>query len=89
MAKKNYEQLAKEVVDKVGGIENINSLFHCVTRLRFKLKETSKADKESIKNIKGVLTVVEGNGCLTPDAIPKQWSKISQNLSSLFVGLSA
>ncbi|BCZ45604.1 PTS beta-glucoside transporter subunit EIIBCA [Clostridium gelidum] len=62
MAKKNYEQLAKEVVDKVGGIENINSLFHCVTRLRFKLKETSKADKESIKNIKGVLTVVEGNG---------------------------
>lgn len=62
MAKKNYEQLAKEVVDKVGGKENINSLFHCVTRLRFKLKDTSKADKESIKNIKGVLTVVEGNG---------------------------
>jgi len=62
MAKKNYEQLAKEVVSKVGGVENINSLFHCVTRLRFKLKDTSKADKESIKNIKGVLTVVEGNG---------------------------
>jgi len=62
MAKKNYEQLAREVVNKVGGVENINSLFHCVTRLRFKLKDTSKADKESIKNIKGVLTVVEGNG---------------------------
>jgi len=62
MAKKNYEQLAKEVVNNIGGVENINSLFHCVTRLRFKLKDTSKADKESIKNIKGVLTVVEGNG---------------------------
>ncbi|AVK49377.1 PTS beta-glucoside transporter subunit EIIBCA [Clostridium sp. MF28] len=62
MAKKNYEQLAKEVVNKVGGVENINSLFHCVTRLRFKLKDTSKADKESIKNLQGVLTVVEGNG---------------------------
>lgn len=62
MAKKNYEQLAEEVISKVGGVENINSLFHCVTRLRFKLKDTSKADKESIKNIKGVLTVVEGNG---------------------------
>lgn len=61
MAKKNYDQLVREVVDKVGGVENINSLFHCVTRLRFKLKDTSKADKESIKNIKGVLTVVEGN----------------------------
>lgn len=62
MAKKNYDQLAREVVNKVGGVENINSLFHCVTRLRFKLKDTSKADKESIKKIKGVLTVVEGNG---------------------------
>lgn len=62
MAKKNYEQLAKEIVSKVGGVENINSLFHCVTRLRFKLKDTSKADKESIKNLTGVLTVVEGNG---------------------------
>lgn len=62
MANKNYDQLVREVVDKVGGVDNINSLFHCVTRLRFKLKDTSKADKESIKNIKGVLTVVEGNG---------------------------
>ncbi len=62
MAKKNYDQLAKDVVSKVGGVENINSLFHCVTRLRFKLKDTSKADKESIQKMKGVLTVVEGNG---------------------------
>lgn len=62
MAKKNYDQLAKEIVSKVGGVENINSLFHCVTRLRFKLKDTSKADKELINNLTGVLTVVEGNG---------------------------
>jgi PTS system beta-glucosides-specific IIC component len=62
MAKKNYDQLAKDIVSKVGGVENINSLFHCVTRLRFKLKDTSKADKESINNLTGVLTVVEGNG---------------------------
>lgn len=62
MAKKNYDSLAKEIVKKVGGVENINSLFHCVTRLRFKLKDSSKADKEAIKDIQGVLSVVEGNG---------------------------
>ena len=62
MAKKNYDSLAKEIVEKVGGVENINSLFHCVTRLRFKLKDSSKADREAIKNIQGVLSVVEGNG---------------------------
>ncbi|MGG7213172.1 beta-glucoside-specific PTS transporter subunit IIABC [Clostridium nigeriense] len=62
MAKKNYDSLAKEVVEKVGGVGNINSLFHCVTRLRFKLKDSSKADREAIKNIQGVLSVVEGNG---------------------------
>jgi beta-glucoside PTS system EIICBA component len=62
MAKKNYDSLAKEVVKKVGGVENINSLFHCVTRLRFKLKDSSKADREAIKDIQGVLSVVEGNG---------------------------
>lgn len=62
MAKKNYDSLAKEVIEKVGGVENINSLFHCVTRLRFKLKDSSKADREAIKDIQGVLSVVEGNG---------------------------
>lgn len=62
MGEKNYEQLTKEIVDKVGGVENINSLFHCVTRLRFKLKNPIKADKEGIKKLKGVLAVVEGNG---------------------------
>lgn len=62
MAKKNYQSLAKEIVKEVGGVENISSLFHCVTRLRFKLKDESLVNKDVIKKIKGVLTVVEGNG---------------------------
>lgn len=62
MAKKNYDNLAKAVVEKVGGVSNINSLFHCVTRLRFKLKDISKADKKAIENMDGVLSVVVGNG---------------------------
>ncbi|ETA82350.1 beta-glucoside-specific PTS transporter subunit IIABC [Youngiibacter fragilis] len=62
MAKKNYETLANEIITGVGGADNVASLFHCVTRLRFKLKDLTKANKESISKIKGVLTVVEGNG---------------------------
>lgn len=62
MAKKNYETLAKGIITGVGGADNVASLFHCVTRLRFKLKNLAKANKESISKIKGVLTVVEGNG---------------------------
>ncbi|MCC0782836.1 PTS glucose transporter subunit IIA [Clostridioides sp. ES-S-0108-01] len=62
MAKKDYRDLAKKIVKEVGGVENVNSLFHCVTRLRFKLKDESLANKEVIKKISDVLTVVEGNG---------------------------
>lgn len=62
MAKKNYDNLANSVIEKVGGTQNINSLFHCVTRLRFKLKDVSKADKKAIENMEGVLSVIEGNG---------------------------
>ena len=44
-----YENLAQEIVEKVGGEANINSLTHCITRLRFKLKDESKADTEFLK----------------------------------------
>ena len=36
-----YEKLAKDIIKNVGGKENVNSLTHCVTRLRFKLKDGS------------------------------------------------
>ncbi|WP_242877131.1 beta-glucoside-specific PTS transporter subunit IIABC [Fusibacter sp. 3D3] len=60
--KKNYEALSKQIIENVGGINNIISLYHCVTRLRFKLKEDSKANKAALEKIEGVLSVVEGNG---------------------------
>lgn len=44
-----YENLAKEILENVGGKENINSLTHCVTRLRFRLKDESKANDEALK----------------------------------------
>lgn len=62
MSQKNYDNLAKEIIDNVGGVENINGLTHCVTRLRFVLKDDAKANEEQLKTLKGVLTIVKGNG---------------------------
>lgn len=54
--------LAKEILKNVGGESNIDSLVHCVTRLRFKLVDNNKANKDNIKNLEGVLSVVESGG---------------------------
>lgn len=60
---KNYDALSKRIIDHVGGTENIISLYHCITRLRFKLKDENIAQKntDEIKKIPGVLSVVEAN----------------------------
>ena len=57
-----YENLAKEILENVGGKENINSLTHCVTRLRFRLKDESKANDEALKSNPGVVTVMKSAG---------------------------
>ncbi len=57
-----YGELAKEVVKQVGGKENVISLTHCITRLRFKLKDESKANDEVLKNMNGVVTVMKSGG---------------------------
>ncbi len=41
-----YKALAQDILSRVGGKENIVSLVHCATRLRFKLKDNGKADAE-------------------------------------------
>ena len=46
----------------VGGTETVASASHCITRLRLKLKDVSKADKAKIESINGVLSVVEAGG---------------------------
>lgn len=57
-----YENLAKEIIKNVGGKENINGLTHCITRLRFKLKDESKANDDILKNMDGVVTVMHSAG---------------------------
>lgn len=57
-----YEQLAKDILKNVGGKENIISLAHCITRLRFKLKDEKRANTDVLKNMDGVVTVVQSGG---------------------------
>ncbi len=57
-----YEDLAKEIVKNVGGKENVSSLTHCITRLRFKLKEESRANDDVLKKMEGVVTVMKSGG---------------------------
>ena len=57
-----YKALAQDILNRVGGKENIVSLVHCATRLRFKLKDNGKADAEGLKANPGVIMVVESGG---------------------------
>lgn len=58
----SYQVLAKEIVRLVGGEQNIISVVHCATRLRFTLKDHSQADKDSLGKLDGILSVVENSG---------------------------
>ena len=44
--KMDYESIAKKILQRVGGKENVISLVHCMTRLRFVLKDDSIPDKD-------------------------------------------
>ncbi|MGG0480679.1 beta-glucoside-specific PTS transporter subunit IIABC [Priestia megaterium] len=58
----SYDKLAKDILQFVGGDQNVSSLVHCATRLRFKLKDNKKAQKTEIQNLNGILSVVESGG---------------------------
>ena len=58
---KDYKNLAKAIMANIGGEANVESLTHCVTRLRFKLKDTNKVNEAELKKVPGVLkTMISG-----------------------------
>ena len=57
-----YKQLAQDIINNVGGKENINGLTHCITRLRFKLKDESIANDDVLKNMGDIVTVMKSGG---------------------------
>lgn len=60
----DYRKTAKEILDKVGGSDNIVSAAHCATRLRLVIADNSLADKTAIENVEGVKGVFEASGQL-------------------------
>lgn len=57
-----YDGLARIIIQNVGGRSNVISLTHCITRLRFKLKDESRANTEILKNTEGIVTVMKSGG---------------------------
>lgn len=57
-----YEGLAKKIIENVGGENNVKSVVHCITRLRFKLKDEGKANTDILKNMDGIVTVMKSGG---------------------------
>lgn len=57
-----YDGLARIIIQNVGGRENIIGLTHCITRLRFKLKDESKANTDVLKSTDGIVTVIQSGG---------------------------
>ena len=58
----NNAQIAADVLAAVGGKENVSSVTHCMTRLRFILKDAGIPKEDEVKKIKGVIGVVQAGG---------------------------
>lgn len=57
-----YDDLAKRIIESIGGKENIISLTHCATKIRFCLKDETKADTRGLKTMPGVITAIQRSG---------------------------
>ncbi|WP_315372544.1 beta-glucoside-specific PTS transporter subunit IIABC [Paenibacillus xylanexedens] len=58
----DHKKMGDDIVRLVGGEANINGLVHCATRLRFDLKDSKKAERETLEKHDGIITVVESGG---------------------------
>lgn len=48
----NNTEIAKKVIEAIGGVENVSSVAHCATRLRVMVKDESIIDKDTVENLK-------------------------------------
>lgn len=58
----DYAKTARELLEAIGGAENVSQVIHCATRLRFTLRDDGKADAEAAKRVGGVITIIQKGG---------------------------
>ena len=76
MAKKDYKKLSDDIIAACGGLDNILSVSHCMTRLRMNLKDAGKLNVEEAQKIPGVINIVVQNG--------EQQFVIGQDVANLY-----
>lgn len=76
MAKKDYKKLSDDIIAACGGVDNVLSASHCMTRLRMNLKDPSVLNLEEAKKIPGVINIVVQNG--------EQQFVIGQDVASVY-----
>ncbi|BDR55924.1 PTS transporter subunit EIIC [Xylocopilactobacillus apis] len=77
----DFKKAAKEILESVGGPENISNMSLCATRLRLNLKDPSKANDEAVKNVDGVINVVNRAGqyqILIGTEVPKLYEQFEK-----------
>lgn len=78
-----YSKLADDIIKNVGGKENIVDLKHCITRLRFNLKDESIANDDVLKNMDGVITVMKAMGqymVVIGEHVPHVYSEVCEKI---------
>lgn len=76
----DFNKFADSIMKYIGGKENVSGLTHCATRLRFTLKDESKANEEEIKKVSGVLGIARSGGqfqIIVGNQVPKAYAAIS------------
>ena len=81
MSSVDYRSLAGDIVERVGGVQNISSATHCATRLRLRLKDEDKADKAAVEKLAGVITVMRAGGqfqVVIGNDVPQVYSELGK-----------
>ncbi|WEV70930.1 glucose PTS transporter subunit IIA [Lactobacillus sp. ESL0785] len=84
--KLSYEELAAFIIANVGGPENINNVIHCITRLRFYLKDESKANDDVLRNQRGILDILHSSGqyqVVIGDGVANLYDEVIKKLPNL------